>query len=488
MEYFLSGLNYLHSTGIAHRDIKPQNIFMTKNKVIKIGDFGVSVKFKDLDKLKKIKALKGTILGTNEFMAPEVKNKNYDEKIDIFSMGCVFYEMIFLKPYQKQIYSRENNKIVPVMVSGKILPISDINLQQIITEMLEPDAQKRPNSKTILEKIKKNYNKVFVQNSGLYSILRCLCNLPYLRSYFLNKFKVQDIKFIESKPYSEKLLYCMENKENWLESIIFYRNHLVEENHFLNSNKEINPNLILQFILDKIHGELNQIKPKVQLFRKRSSFNDPIKEDKINRDYVSNFSSNFNSNISNNFVGHFETIRKCSKCNISTYLFTFFFSLEFDLNLPLLLKQKKSEINLIDLFKMQNEINLDLKGLKQIQCIKCKKEEEHKESKVFYLFPFQLVLSFNRGNNNENKMEIDYPSKLDLTECVKDKKYSPKFFNLVGIIKRCDIKSKEHYISIIYNSEEKTWYVFDDENSQKIEDYSNHKGGYVVMLFYVSEK
>ena len=484
----MSGLNYLHSTGIVHRDIKPQNIFMTKNKVIKIGDFGVSVKFKDLDKLKKIKALKGTILGTNEFMAPEVKNKNYDEKIDIFSMGCVFYEMIFLKPYQKQIYSRENNKIVPVMVSGKILPISDINLQQIITEMLEPDAQKRPNSKTILEKIKKNYNKVFVQNSGLYSILRCLCNLPYLRSYFLNKFKVQDIKFIESKPYSEKLLYCMENKENWLESIIFYRNHLVEENHFLNSNKEINPNLILQFILDKIHGELNQIKPKVQLFRKRTSFNDPIKEDKINRDYVSNFSSNFNSNISNNFVGHFETIRKCSKCNISTYLFTFFFSLEFDLNLPLLLKQKKSEINLIDLFKMQNEINLDLKGLKQIQCIKCKKEEEHKESKVFYLFPFQLVLSFNRGNKNENKMEIDYPSKLDLTECVKDKKYSPKFFNLVGIIKRCDIKSKEHYISIIYNSEEKTWYVFDDENSQKIEDYTNHKGGYVVMLFYVSEK
>ena len=117
--------------------------------------------------------------------------------------------MIFLKPYQKQIYSRENNKIVPVMVSGKILPISDINLQQIITEMLEPDAQKRPDSKTVLEGIKKNYNKVFVQNSGLYSILRCLCNLPYLRSYFLNKFKVQDIKFIESKPYSEKLLYWL---------------------------------------------------------------------------------------------------------------------------------------------------------------------------------------------------------------------------------------------------------------------------------------
>ena len=274
-----------------------------------------------------------------------------------------------------------------------------------------------------------------------------------------------------------------------MESIIFYRNHLIEENHFLNSNKEINPNLILTFILDKIHGELNQIKPKGNTYlRKRSSFNDPIKEDKINRDYVSNFNSNFNSTISNNFVGHFETIRKCCSCGISTYLFSFFFFLEFDLNLPILLKQKKSEINLIDLFKMQNEINLDLKGLKQLQCIKCKKEKAHKESKIFYLFPFQLILLFDRVINDDNQIDIIYPNKLDLSDIVKEKKYSPKIFNLVGIIKRCDIKTKEHYISIIFNSEEKCWYVFDDENMQQIQDYTNHKSGDVEMLFYAVEK
>ena len=86
---------------------------------------------------------------------------------------------------------------------------------------------------------------------------------------------------------------------------------------------------------------------------------------------IGNFSFNFNSNISNNFVGHFETIRKCSICGLQTYLFTYFFSLEFDLNLPLLLKQQKSEIDLIDLFKLQNNISLDLKGIKKLECIKC---------------------------------------------------------------------------------------------------------------------
>ena len=354
--------------------------------------------------------------------------------------------------------------------------------------MLEQDVTNRPDSKTVLEKIKENYNKVFIQNSGIYSVLRCLSNLPYLKAYFLNKFKSEEKKIIDSKPYSQNFLYCIENKNNWIESIIFYRNHLIEENDFLNNNKEINPNLILVFILDKIHGELNKIKPReIKLLRKRSSFNDPSKEDKINREYASNFSSNFNSNISNNFVGHFETIRKCSICGLQTYLFTYFFSLEFDLNLSLLLKQQKSEIDLIDLFKLQNNISLDLKGIKKLECIKCKKEVEFKESKVFYLLPFQLVLCFDRGNN-KNDIDINFPEKLDLSEIVKDKKYSPKTFNLVGIIKRCDIKSKEHYVSIIFNSEENCWYLFDDEKMDKIENYSYHKGGNVVMLFYYSEK
>ena len=483
------GLNYLHSTGIVHRDIKPQNIFMTKNKIIKIGDFGVSVKFKDKAILKKIKSLTGTVLGSPLFMAPEVLREKYDEKIDIYSMGCVFYSILFLKSYQKEDYIREGNKFIKKIVSGSIPSISDINLKEIITEMLEQDAEKRPDSNLILGKIKENYNKAFIQNSGLYSALRCLANLPYLRIFFLNKFKTQEKKIIESKPYSEKFLYCIQNKENWIESIIFYRNHLNEENDFLNTNKEINPNLILTFILEKIHGELNQIKPREDKFlRKRSSFNDPMKEEKINREYLSNFSSNFNSNISNNFVGHFETIRKCNLCGVQTYLFTYFFSLEFDLNLPLQLKKKKSEINLIDLFKMQNNIYLELKGLKKLECIKCKKEVEIKESKIFYLFPFQLVLAFDRGNNNKNKIDINYPDKLDLSEIVKDKKYSPKIFNLTGIIKRCDIKAKEHYISSILDSEDKSWYLSYDEKMEKIENYSHHNNGDVVMLFYIAEK
>ena len=169
----MSGLNYLHSMGVIHRDISPQNIFMTKNKIIKIGDFGVSAKFKDKEILKKITSLKDTVVGKAEFMAPEVSNKCYNEKSDIFSMGCVFYKILFLKNYQNETFHfGGNNKNIRKVESGTIPSISDINLKEILTQMLEKDAEKRPDAKIVFEKIKENYNKVFIQNSGLYSVIR----------------------------------------------------------------------------------------------------------------------------------------------------------------------------------------------------------------------------------------------------------------------------------------------------------------------------
>ena len=124
------------------------------------------------DKLKKIKALKGTILGTYEFMAPEVKNKNYDEKIDIFSMGCVFYEMIFLKPYQKQIYSRENKDIKsPKKEKNKNeeINMNNMNINKfkerlVDEECFEPDIDDKDEKEEKEEKEEKK------KKNGIYSL------------------------------------------------------------------------------------------------------------------------------------------------------------------------------------------------------------------------------------------------------------------------------------------------------------------------------
>ena len=483
------GLNYLHSQDIVHRDIKPANIFMTKNKIIKIGDFGVSALVKEKKEvLKKIRKLKFTVVGTPEYMAPEIlKQKKYNEKVDIFSMGCVFYKICCLKDYQKQDICLEGNRFKIKVISSEIPKNYDNDLMDVIQLMLVEDPEKRSDSKTILSKILENYNKIFIQNSGLYATIRCMVNLPYLRNYFLTRFKdAYTATPNDSKPYSEKFLYLIENK-NWIENLTFFRHKIIEENNFLNSNKEINPYLFFTFILDKIHGELNIVtkQPKEPLIKKRSSFIDPKNEKIIKRNYITSFSAKFNSNISNNFVGHMEAIRTCCKCETLTYIFTYYFSLCFDLNSPILKKEGKKEINLIELFEMQNKITLVLKGLKKIQCNKCNKEEEHKESKLFYNFPYQLVLGFDRGNDYENKTKIIYPEKLDISKIPKDENYSSKLFDLVGVIKRCDIGAKEHYISLNLDPDDKSWYLYDNDKQKKINGISDHKYGDVLMLFYV---
>jgi len=84
-------LKALHDLKIVHRDIKCANIFLTKEGKVKLGDLNVSKVAK--------KGLLKTQTGTPYYASPEVwKDKPYDFKSDIWSLGCVLYEMITLSP------------------------------------------------------------------------------------------------------------------------------------------------------------------------------------------------------------------------------------------------------------------------------------------------------------------------------------------------------------------------------------------------------
>lgn len=88
----VSGLKSLHEYKIMHRDIKSANIFINKDWVCKLGDMNVS-------KLADQNGLNYTQTGTPYYASPEVwRDEPYDFKSDIWSLGCVIYEMATLKP------------------------------------------------------------------------------------------------------------------------------------------------------------------------------------------------------------------------------------------------------------------------------------------------------------------------------------------------------------------------------------------------------
>ncbi|KAJ9532988.1 hypothetical protein QJQ45_018070, partial [Haematococcus lacustris] len=87
-----SSLQYIHSKRILHRDLKTQNIFLSKGNIIKLGDFGIS------KVLEKTDQFATTVTGTPYYMAPEIcTNQPYTFKSDIWSLGCVLYELCTLK-------------------------------------------------------------------------------------------------------------------------------------------------------------------------------------------------------------------------------------------------------------------------------------------------------------------------------------------------------------------------------------------------------
>lgn len=83
----MEGIVFVHDKHVIHRDLKPSNIFMTKNLNITIGDFGVSTVMGDA------RTRTRTTVGSMNWMAPEVMDRPYDERSDVWSLGCIILEM-----------------------------------------------------------------------------------------------------------------------------------------------------------------------------------------------------------------------------------------------------------------------------------------------------------------------------------------------------------------------------------------------------------
>jgi len=142
----LAGIALLHTNGIIHRDLKAKNLFLTRNYHIKIGDFGVS-QIPNADNIKEIKEL-GTLL----YNSPEIlKGEFYSFKADIWSFGCILYELCCLRhPFQASIESSVITKILtqkPASISKEYSK----DLQYIIDLCLHKDSNQRPTANDLLE-------------------------------------------------------------------------------------------------------------------------------------------------------------------------------------------------------------------------------------------------------------------------------------------------------------------------------------------------
>ena len=330
--YFIQlcrGINYMHTHKIIHRDIKLQNIFLNSEKIIKLGDFGISKVLQNTNDFCK------TPLGTPYFLSPEIcLGKEYNYKSDIWMLGCSLYELITLKkPFYGNNISELINNILKKEIQINDNFYTDF-LKNLCIKLLQKNPDKRPfiwdilnydfiknkNAEIIIKD--ENKNKIIVNQDNDYF---------YKNKNELFKLKLNLMKYINNSTkniYNKNLninnntytksktdfYYCINKNNN------NYKN-LNNINNIYKKSNNINKNFYSDEVLETLKED-EEPKEQMNVLSNHKNFVDSkkllikqmekSKQKKKNKSYdilcSNNQNNNLNKNSSKNFV------------NIYTYL------------------------------------------------------------------------------------------------------------------------------------------------------------------------
>ena len=489
----LNSLQYIHSLGIIHRDIKPANFLYNSKGEVKLSDFNVSALqnienamlfTKDEEKKEEL-INRGTQIGSGKFQAPEInEEENYDDKVDIYSLGVTFCTVAFFK------LEIPNDQNIKNIFSEKFI--------NIIKSMMENDPKKRPSSKVLFDSLNKYYIAKFVHNTGLISCINCLSTYDSFKKYFLKEGnKINPLNEI-SFQFNDAIRNINNpniTKEN-LDFLLYkFRNLII--NYGIRKNEdacsEIEPISIISFLLNKLHGELNTIKINLEGDNYLKKYvNSNNKKDEAYLNYLIFYNTNFKSIISDNFFGLIKTKRLCNHCDDIKYSFNMQSFIPFNVSILIeYFNKKKPENKNLDIYYCFDCLNKNFILLNKSTCVACEKCEaytDHNEFKQFYSLPKNLIIFFDRGDNYKYSDFINFEEKLFLNQNYVEKFSKNYTYDLLGIICKVNEANKDdsHNKKFISFTKSKKGYIInnDKKNEYNINIIKDKNKYTVIGLFY----
>ncbi|OYT73846.1 MAG: hypothetical protein CFK52_00355 [Chloracidobacterium sp. CP2_5A] len=152
-------LTEAHASGIVHRDIKPDNIFLhraRRGEIVKVLDFGIAKLARPpKEPGQRNLTATGILMGTPEYMSPErMRNKPYDGKADVYSLGVMMYQMLTGKlPFESAdndfvavMWMQVNDPPPPLRAYNAVVPIE---VERVVLHALEKDPANRPTAEEL---------------------------------------------------------------------------------------------------------------------------------------------------------------------------------------------------------------------------------------------------------------------------------------------------------------------------------------------------
>jgi polo-like kinase 1 len=221
----ISGLKYLHSRHVIHRDLKLGNLFLTDKMEEKIGDFGLATKLEYENDRRK------TVCGTPNYIAPEIISgkEGHSYEVDIWSLGVIIYTLLIGKPPfetsdVKTTYRRIKMNAYSFPDHIRISSVA----RDLITKILNLDPKKRPTLDQILEH---SFLHMGVSVPKLLPLSTLSCPPPssFIKQFNSNNVSSEKIRLETTAPIklaesvsklNEKLL--VEDKRVWIKKWIDY--------------------------------------------------------------------------------------------------------------------------------------------------------------------------------------------------------------------------------------------------------------------------
>ena len=420
----IEGLKALHDKKIMHRDIKSANIFLVKDKhQCKIGDMNVS-------KVIKEKVLR-TQTGTPYYASPEVwRDEPYSYKSDLWSIGCVIYELCALRPPFK---GKDLDELYANVCKGNIERISHIyseDLWKMILMLLQVDVKKRVDCKEFLDSklIMKKIKEMKENNSECKDLEK---NKNSFSGTLLKTIKFKDYKDIKSQLPTKKnydinlndINYSSAN-DNINKNEIFYNNNYLK-NLGNNNKKNYYSDNIIEQLTNNINNNISQLNNNII-----NSNNN------INNYYYINYAPNYNQCFPTKVNNNISNKKREDIRGSDNYIF------KTDIN-----EKNKKILENIDLNSIRNDKkrliqkNENLKNLNNNYINKI--EDDIKKKKITERLEKKLILQKQRQKEKERYTE--YNQKLNENKIEKSaskQKLNNHYYNKIKNIENIKILQK----------------------------------------------